>query len=66
MAKKKVNKTKKKALKVSEVVFDVHVPAQDLDDISQYEGLERKIIAINQRIDRLVNAISKSKSVRGL
>lgn len=35
-------------------------------DISQYEGLERKNTAINQRIDRIVNAIDKSKKVRGL
>ena len=58
MAKKKTVKTKKK-------VAVEHVPVEDAMIIFQVQVAER-LSEIETRIDRIVEAIDKSKSVRGL
>ena len=70
MAKKKVEKKIKEAKKVEEEkrVKPKFSEAERLflDNSKAIHILENRIIALEQRIDRIVTAIGKAKSVKGL
>ena len=62
MAKKKVEKIETKTVMVKKV--DVELQVVKLHALVL--GLNDCVVELNQRLDRIVTAIDKSKSVRGL
>ena len=71
MTKKKTEKAKKKEIELNVNGTVVKMPTSPIRKkpvcvgMSSFD-LEKRIIAIEQRIDRLVDAISKSKRTKGL
>lgn len=66
MAKKTVKKTKKVAVKVTEELSIPSTQQSGIITITEVPSFETRITTLEDRLDRIVTAIDKSKSVRGL